>query len=57
MQQRKLKPCDSTLSALSVGCSRALDLDLAEALLNQITKTPYAHPYNAFLAACDTMVS
>lgn len=54
MQQRKLKPCDSTLSALSVGCSRALDLDLAEALLNQITKTPYAYPFNAFLAACDT---
>uniref|UniRef100_A0A5B7C0F4 Pentacotripeptide-repeat region of PRORP domain-containing protein n=1 Tax=Davidia involucrata TaxID=16924 RepID=A0A5B7C0F4_DAVIN len=55
MQQKNLKPYDSTLATLSIGCSRSLELDLAEALLDQISKCPYAHPYNAFLEACDTM--
>ncbi|XP_022132697.1 pentatricopeptide repeat-containing protein At1g76280 isoform X2 [Momordica charantia] len=55
MQQRKLKPYDSTLAAVSISCSKALELDLAEALLEQISACPYPHPFNAFLKACDTM--
>lgn len=57
MQQRNLKPYDSTLASLSIGCSKALDLGLAEALLDQISECSHPHPFNAFLAACDTMVS
>ncbi|KAJ7962421.1 Pentatricopeptide repeat [Quillaja saponaria] len=55
MRQKNLKPYDSTLATLSVSCSKAVELDLAEDLLNQISECPYAHPYNALLAACDTM--
>lgn len=55
MQQRNLKPYDSTLATLSIGCSRVLELDLAEALLDQITESKHAHPFNAFLAACDML--
>ncbi|KAL2895532.1 hypothetical protein RDABS01_011441 [Bienertia sinuspersici] len=36
MQSKNLKPCDSTLSTLSICCSKELHLDLAEALLNEI---------------------
>lgn len=57
MQQSNLKPYDSTLATLSMGCSKVLELDLAESLLDQISKCSYPHPYNAFLAACDRMVS
>ncbi|KAK9740130.1 hypothetical protein RND81_03G013900 [Saponaria officinalis] len=53
MEKKDVKLYDSTLSILSIRCSRALDLDLAESLLNQITAYSYPHPYNAFLAACD----
>ncbi|XP_021761214.1 pentatricopeptide repeat-containing protein At1g76280-like [Chenopodium quinoa] len=55
MRVKNLKPYDSTLSTLSICCSRALHLDLAEDLLNQIAASPYAFPYNAFLRACDVM--
>ncbi|XP_010692816.1 pentatricopeptide repeat-containing protein At1g76280 isoform X4 [Beta vulgaris subsp. vulgaris] len=55
MQSKNLKPYDSTLSTLSICCSKALHLDLAEALLNQISASPYARPYNAFFEACDMM--
>lgn len=55
MQQSNLKPYDSTLGTLSMGCSKVLELDLAESLLDQISECSYPHPYNAFLAACDTM--
>ncbi|VVA34279.1 Hypothetical predicted protein [Prunus dulcis] len=55
MQQRNLKPYDSTLANLSIGCSKVLELDFAEALLVQITECSYPHPFNAFLAACDTV--
>ncbi|XP_022976056.1 pentatricopeptide repeat-containing protein At1g76280 isoform X1 [Cucurbita maxima] len=55
MQQRKLKPYDSTLAAVSISCSKALELDLAEALLEQISACVYPHPFNAFLSACDMM--
>ncbi|KAL2522093.1 Pentatricopeptide repeat-containing protein [Forsythia ovata] len=55
MQHKSMKPCNSTLAAISVSCSRALELDLAEALLNQISESPHAHPYNSFLEACDTL--
>ncbi|XP_019453377.1 PREDICTED: pentatricopeptide repeat-containing protein At1g76280 [Lupinus angustifolius] len=53
MHQKNLKPFDSTLATLSVSCSRALQLDLAEALLNRISECLYPHPYNALLEACD----
>ncbi|KAI5341759.1 hypothetical protein L3X38_009634 [Prunus dulcis] len=55
MQQRNLKPYDSTLANLSIGCSKVLELDFAEALLVQISECSYPHPFNAFLAACDTV--
>ncbi|RVX15939.1 Pentatricopeptide repeat-containing protein [Vitis vinifera] len=55
MQLRNLKPYDSTLAALSIGSSKALQLDLAESLLDQISRISYVHPFNAFLAACDTL--
>lgn len=56
MQQNNLKPQDSTIAALSVECSKALELDLAEALLDQISEYTDPKPFNAFLAASDTMV-
>ncbi|KAK4275054.1 hypothetical protein QN277_018196 [Acacia crassicarpa] len=55
MRQKKLKPYDSTLVNLSVSCSKALELDLAEALLNQISTYQHPRPFNAFLASCDKM--
>ncbi|CAK7336289.1 unnamed protein product [Dovyalis caffra] len=55
MQQRNLKPRDSTLAIISVACSRALELNLAEVLLDQITNCPFPYPYNAFLEACNAM--
>lgn len=55
MRQRNLKPSDSTLATLSMGCSKALELVLAKSLLDQISKCSYPHPYNAFLAACDRL--
>ncbi|KAL3838761.1 hypothetical protein ACJIZ3_023352 [Penstemon smallii] len=55
MQQKNIEPFDSTFAAISVGCSRALELDLAENLLDQIPKCPYAYPYNALLEACDIL--
>ncbi|XP_014504630.1 pentatricopeptide repeat-containing protein At1g76280 isoform X2 [Vigna radiata var. radiata] len=55
MQQKKLKPNDSTLATLSITCSKALQLDLAEAFLNQISECLYPHPYNALLASCDEL--
>lgn len=57
MQQRNLKPYDSTLITLSIGSSKVLELNLAEALLDQISECSYPHPFNAFFAACDTTVS
>ncbi|KAH1121476.1 hypothetical protein J1N35_004636 [Gossypium stocksii] len=55
MEERNLKPHDSTLAALSVQCSKALELDLAEALLEQVCECPYPYPFNAFLEACENM--
>ncbi|XVE94428.1 hypothetical protein REPUB_Repub02eG0007700 [Reevesia pubescens] len=55
MEERNMKPHASTLSALSVQFSKELELDLAEALLDQVCKCPHPYPYNAFLGACDTM--
>lgn len=57
MESKNLKPNDSTLSLLSINCSKALDLDLAESLLNQIAASHNALPYIAFLQACEAMVS
>ncbi|XAR61556.1 hypothetical protein NMG60_11016012 [Bertholletia excelsa] len=55
MSQKNLKPYDSTLATLAVSCSKGLELDLAEVLLHQISRSPCAHPYNAFLEACDIL--
>lgn len=59
MEKRNLKPYGTTLAALSAGYSKILELDLAEALLDQIPEGPknYIHPFNALLAACDVMVN
>lgn len=56
MQKRDLKPYDPTLATLSISCSKALELDLAEDMLDQITEFSHPHPFNALLAACDTLV-
>ncbi|KAJ9189925.1 hypothetical protein P3X46_001173 [Hevea brasiliensis] len=55
MQERNLKPNNSTLATLSIACCQVLELDLAENLLDQISDYQYQHPYNRFLEACDTM--
>nr|KYP65227.1 Pentatricopeptide repeat-containing protein At1g76280 family [Cajanus cajan] len=55
MQQKNLKPYDSTLATLSITCSKALQLDLAEALLNKIAECQCPHPYNVLLASCDAL--
>ncbi|KAK9271255.1 hypothetical protein L1049_026845 [Liquidambar formosana] len=55
MQQKNLKPYNSTLATISISCSKVLELDLAEALLDQVSETKSVRPFNAFLAACDSM--
>lgn len=56
MQEKNLKPYNTTLARVSIECSKALELDLSEALLEQISKFPFAGPFNVFLAACDATV-
>uniref|UniRef100_A0A2P2JBY2 Pentatricopeptide repeat-containing protein At1g76280 isoform X1 n=2 Tax=Rhizophora mucronata TaxID=61149 RepID=A0A2P2JBY2_RHIMU len=53
MRQKNLKPHNSTLAALSLSCTRAVELDLAESLLDEISYCPYPFPFNAFLDACN----
>ncbi|CAK9178337.1 unnamed protein product [Ilex paraguariensis] len=55
MQQKNMKPLKSTLATMSISCSRGLQLDLAEAFLDQISKNSSAYTCNAFLEACDTL--
>ncbi|GFP87155.1 pentatricopeptide repeat-containing protein at1g76280 [Phtheirospermum japonicum] len=55
MQQKNMKPHDSTLAVISVSCSKGLELDLAETFLAQISKCDRAYPFNAFLEACDNL--
>ncbi|KAM6600779.1 hypothetical protein CsatA_020388 [Cannabis sativa] len=55
MQHKNLKASDRTVATLSVSCSKALELDLAEALLHRLSICPYPHPFNVFFAACDTL--
>ncbi|CAN0877087.1 Pentatricopeptide repeat-containing protein At1g76280 [Linum grandiflorum] len=55
MQRKNLKPHDSTIAILSVGCSKSLELDLAEALLNELSDCTHPYPCNDFLAACDRL--
>ncbi|KAF3445911.1 hypothetical protein FNV43_RR11088 [Rhamnella rubrinervis] len=55
MQQRDLKPYGPTLATLSMSGSKALELDLAEDILDQMTECSYPHPFNALLEACDTL--
>ncbi|KAL0432837.1 UNVERIFIED_CONTAM: Pentatricopeptide repeat-containing protein [Sesamum latifolium] len=44
MEQKNMKLHDSTLAALSVSCSRGLELDLAETFLSQISKCRHTYP-------------
>ena len=54
MQQKNLIPYDSALATLIISDSKSLQLDLAEALLNQISECIlFPHPYNALLASRD----
>ncbi|KAK1406662.1 hypothetical protein QVD17_42169 [Tagetes erecta] len=55
MKQKNLKPHDSTFAAISVSCSESLELDLAEAFLDQMALPKSAYPYNKLLEACDTL--
>ncbi|KAM7250277.1 hypothetical protein ACFE04_022160 [Oxalis oulophora] len=55
MKHRDLKPYDSTLAALAISFSQALELDLAEALLDEVSVCSHPRPYNTLLAACDVM--
>lgn len=57
MLQKNIKPKDSTLAVLSVSCSRGLELDLAETLLDQISKCNHVNVFNELLEACDKLVS
>ncbi|KAJ3689085.1 hypothetical protein LUZ61_018249 [Rhynchospora tenuis] len=57
MEHVGLKPDNDTLASISVGCSKILDLDLAESFLGRISnKFAYLiRPFNALLAACDIL--
>lgn len=55
MQEKNIKPHDSTLAVLAVICSRELELNLAEAFLDEMSEIRSPHPYNAFLEACDVL--
>ncbi|KAF9597742.1 hypothetical protein IFM89_021229 [Coptis chinensis] len=55
MEEMNLKPCNATLRMLSIGCSKVLELDLAEALLDQAVESPCIQPFNCLLAACDVV--
>ncbi|KAJ0591078.1 hypothetical protein HanIR_Chr04g0204401 [Helianthus annuus] len=52
MKQKNLKPHDSTVTAISVGCSEIMELDL-----NRMAQSKSAYPYNKLLEACDPLVS
>ncbi|OAP14668.1 hypothetical protein AXX17_AT1G70750 [Arabidopsis thaliana] len=55
MQQQNLKPYDSTLATVAAYCSKALQVDLAEHLLDQISECSYSYPFNNLLAAYDSL--
>jgi hypothetical protein len=58
MERRGIEPTNGTLAALSVGCSKTLQLDLAEDFLERISDTQlnYRHACNTLLAGCKIMV-
>ncbi|PON90448.1 Ribosome biogenesis protein [Trema orientale] len=55
MQHQNLKAFDRTLATLSMACSKTLEVDLAEAMLQQISKCHRPYAFNAFFAACDKL--
>ncbi|XP_021902495.1 pentatricopeptide repeat-containing protein At1g76280 isoform X2 [Carica papaya] len=55
MRQWNLKPYDPTLLTISIDCSRALELDLSEVLLDEISECYHPHAFNALLTACKAM--
>ncbi|CAI9270446.1 unnamed protein product [Lactuca saligna] len=55
MQERNMKPLDSTLASLSARCSKDLELNLAESFLSEMSQCTTAYPYNQLLGACGTL--
>lgn len=55
MEETHIKPLGTTLAFLSIACSKLLELDLAEALLDRMVENPCTTPFNALLAACDIL--
>lgn len=55
MKKRNMKPSDSTLAAISISCSRNLELDLAEGFLNQMSTRPSSRVFDTFLEACNAL--
>ncbi|WVZ65285.1 hypothetical protein U9M48_014679 [Paspalum notatum var. saurae] len=57
MERRGIKPDNSTLSDLSVGCSKCLQLDLAEFFLEKISQIQpkHTHAFNSLLSGCQIM--
>ncbi|VVA95475.1 unnamed protein product [Arabis nemorensis] len=55
MQQRNMKPYDTTLAWVSAWCSKALQVDLAEHLLDQVSESSYTYAFNNLLAACNSL--
>ncbi|KAL5706211.1 hypothetical protein ACHQM5_024410 [Ranunculus cassubicifolius] len=53
MVKKNLKPCTRTLAIMSVGCSKILEVDAANALVDAMGETPHLGSFNALLAACD----
>lgn len=52
MQEMNLEPSNSTLATISVSCSEALELHLAEVLLDQLSGAVHPYFFNSFLEAC-----
>lgn len=55
MQKNKMEPCETSLASLSISCSKALKLDLAEKLLDKVSAHVGVLPFNVFLASCDAL--
>lgn len=52
-----LEPSSSTLATISVSCSEAFELHLAEVLLDQLSGAVHPYFFNSFLEACGILVS
>uniref|UniRef100_A0A7N0RH55 Pentatricopeptide repeat-containing protein n=1 Tax=Kalanchoe fedtschenkoi TaxID=63787 RepID=A0A7N0RH55_KALFE len=52
MRNKNMEPCESSLASLSISCSKALQLNFAEALLYMVSGRVGVLPFNSFLRAC-----